>query len=146
MVLGSAHVSSSLASLHLFPALACGVSILGGVVWLSRCLALRVFLHVSPALASGVRLSRCLFFSFSDSFVSQFICLQLSVCFTAVVSDFFLVFTICLNSICLPIHMFPLVTLVVVSWSFFIIISFVIGPFFLLSQELHQHEPQIAII
>ena len=70
-------------SLHLngFPAMASGLSILGGVVWLSGCLSLRVFLHVSPILASGVRCPDV--FSllslgchhFSLPFVSRFICL-----------------------------------------------------------------------
>ena len=52
---------SSLVSLHVFPALASGVSILGGGVRLSGCLSFRVFLHVS--LTSGVRLFGCLLFA-----------------------------------------------------------------------------------
>ena len=129
---------SSLEWLHLFPAMASGLSILGGVVWLSGCLSLRVFLHVSPILAGGVRCPDV--FSllslgchhFSLPFVSRFIRLPTHVssvislpysggvwffpCFSQSVSQF----------ICLPIHMSPLVA---VSCSCFIAISSVIGPY-----------------
>ena len=92
---------SSLKWLHLFPAMTGGLSILGGVVWLSECLSLRVFLHVSPILASAVRCPHV--FSlvslgchhFSLPFVSRFICLPTHVsspvCLTVVMSDSFLV-------------------------------------------------------
>ena len=47
-------------------------SILASVIWLYGCLSLRVFLHVSPTMARGVRLSGCLLFAFTSlpSFVS----------------------------------------------------------------------------
>ena len=78
---GVSRCLSSLEWLHLYSAMASGLSILGGVVWVSGCLSLRVFLHVSPILASGVR--RPDVFSllslgchhFSLPFVSRFICL-----------------------------------------------------------------------
>ena len=74
----------------------------------------------------------------SDSFVYS--CVSSIIRFSPSVSHF----------ICVTIHMSPLA---VVSCSCFITISFVIGHYlcsfslcvFLLSQELHQHRPQIAI-
>ena len=109
-----------------------GHSIWGGVVWLSGCFPLRVFLHASPTLASGVRLSGshhflliCLPTHLSPN--SCVFSLQSSVCGTVVVSDSVPCFSQSVSDfICLAMHLSPVVA---VSCSCFIPISFVIGSY-----------------
>ena len=72
---------SSLKWLDLFPAMTGGLSILGGVVWLSECFSLRVFL-MCPLFWLVVPLSECLLFALTW------------------LPSFFL-------TICLPIHLSP---------------------------------------
>ena len=136
-----------LVSLHLIPALASDVFILDGVVWLSGCLSLRAFLHVSHALASVVRLSGCFLFAFA--WLPSFFSCHLSPDSSpnsrvfkhqsalVVVSDSFACLPLCVSSIiclsqsvshfvCLLSHMSPLTA---VPRSCFITISCVIGPY-----------------
>ena len=134
----SSRCLSSLICFHVFPALASGLSILGGVVWLSgvslymssfMCLPLWLVVSGCPDVFSLLSLG-CHHFSWPFFSLSQLMCLQSSVCLTMVVSDSFLVFPCFSQSvshfICLPIHVSPLVA---VSCSCLIAISFVIGPY-----------------
>ena len=57
LVSGSPDVSLHLSPFISFPLWLVASPILASVVWLRGCLSLRVFLHVSPTLASGVRMS-----------------------------------------------------------------------------------------
>ena len=89
--------------------------ILASVVWLYGCLSLRLFLHVSPTMASGVRLSA--FHLSRNSFVFNHQSGLVVVCLPSFVSHHVPHF------ICLPVHL-PRA----VSCSCLITISFVIGP------------------
>ena len=152
----SSRCLSSLICFHVFPALASGLSILGGVIWLSgvslymssfMCLPLWLVVSGCPDVFFLLLLD-CHHFPYHfspDSSVSQLMCLQSSVCLTMVVSDSFLIFhTLFPISFVSPLVCFPCGG---------IAISFMIGSFaalcshciFLLSQQLHQHRPQIAI-
>ena len=96
------------------------------------CLPLRVFRHVSPTLASGVRLSDSHhFFAYHlspDSSVSQLMHLQSSISNLPYSGGvwFFPCFSQSVEDICLPMRLSPVVT---VSCSCFITISYVIGSY-----------------
>ena len=88
--------------------LARGASMWGGVVWLSACLSLRGFLHVSPTMASGVRLSGSHHFRVPS--VSRFICLPTHVSSVfnhqSAVQWWCLILSVFLT-ICLRLHLSP---------------------------------------